>query len=66
MFCIASAKLRTLRLVLFCKSFIGIRNNSGPKTEPCGTPTSIFSLVDSYPPKLTNCFLSSRYELDMI
>ena len=34
----SSAKLRTLRSVLFCRSFICIKNNNGPNTEPCGTP----------------------------
>ena len=27
-----------LFLIETCKSLIKIRNNSGPKTEPCGTP----------------------------
>ena len=42
----------------FCRSFIYTKNNSGPNTESCGTSTSIPSQSDSYPPKLTNSFLS--------
>ena len=38
-------------------------NNNGLNTELCGTVTSTFSQVDSYPQKLTNCFLPSRYEI---
>ena len=33
-----------------------------PNTEPCGTPTSTPSQSDSCPPKLTNCFLSVKYD----
>ena len=31
------------------KSLIKIRNNSGPKTDPCGTPALSFSLLDDCP-----------------
>ena len=55
---VSSAKFITFKFVLFCKSFMCMRNKRGPRTEPCGTPTSIFSRVDSYPQKLTYCSLS--------
>ena len=40
-----------------------IRNIRGPSTEPCSTPMSIFSYVDSYPLKFTYCSLSAKYDL---
>ena len=57
-----SAKFRTFKLVMFCKSLIYIKNNKGPKTEHCGTPTSIFSQFDWYSLKLTNWVLSVEYD----
>ena len=57
---VSSAKLRILKLLLFCKSLINIKNNKGPMTEPYGIPTQ----VHSYPSKLTNCFLSPTYDFN--
>ena len=57
---VSSAKLGTLKLVLFCKSLINITNNKGPMTEPYGIPAQ----VHSYPSKLTNCFLSPTYNFN--
>ena len=42
-----------------------IKNNKGPKMKPCGTSTSIFSLVAAYPSKLTNC-LPVSFHLSII
>ena len=51
--------MRTPRLIKFCKLYIRIRNNNDYNIKICNTPTSLFSQVDSYPLKLTNCFLST-------
>ena len=41
-------------------SFIKIRKNRGPKTEPCGTPAVIGSSSDLFPFKITSCDLFSK------
>ena len=59
---ISLAKLSTLRLELFCKLFVCIRNNNGLNTEPVVPQFHFFSQFESYHPKQTNCFLPSTYE----
>ena len=55
----SSAKFKTPKPVLFYKSFTHIKNSKSSRIEPCGTPMSIFSQVDTYPPKLTKYFFPS-------
>ena len=38
------------------KSFIYIKNNKGPKTEPCGTPARILVHFDVRPMSRTRCW----------
>ena len=52
---VSSAKERTLRDVDRDKSLIYIRNKSGPKIEPCGTPTEIDDVLDLQPFISVNC-----------
>jgi hypothetical protein len=44
----------------FGKSFIKIRNNNGPKIEPCGTPQLIFTIEELNELMDTYCFLLLR------
>ena len=39
------------------KSFIYIKNSSGPKMEPCGTPVTIGNVLDAVSFNSTNCSL---------
>ena len=38
---VSSAKMRVMLSKLSAMSFIYIRKNNGPKTEPCGTPAVV-------------------------
>jgi len=40
-----------------------IRNNNGPRIEPCGTPDLISINSDLTFPTFTCCFLFDRYEV---
>ena len=45
---VSSAKrVKLLLLVILGKSFMYIKNNTGPKTETCGTPHLIGSILES-------------------
>jgi hypothetical protein len=47
-------------LLAFGKSFINIKNNKGPKIEPCGTP-QLISTVEEFDELMdTYCFLLLR------
>ena len=37
------------------KSFIHIKNSSGPKMEPCGSPVTICNVLDAVSFYSTNC-----------
>jgi len=39
------------------KSFIYIKNNRGPKDDPCDTPCVFVILVEQFPSMDTNCSL---------
>ena len=54
---ISSAKSRTFVVRPSERSFIYIKNNNGPRIDPCGTPDSI---LDSWPFETTLCFLSFK------
>ena len=49
---VLSAKFNTFRLVLFCRSFIYTKNNSGLNSEPCGSPTSTPKFQNFYTRKI--------------
>ena len=53
-----------LFLIETCKSFIKITNNSGPKTEPWGTPYMTFSEVEFASFILVYCFLLTKNDLN--
>ena len=58
---VSSAKWCTLlNFKTLFKSLIYVRRNSGPRTEPCGTPNSIKALSDASPLIVTCCFLLVR------
>ena len=42
------------------KLFIYIKNSSGPKMEPCGTPVTICNVLDAVSFSSTNCSLFAR------
>ena len=42
------------------KSFIHIKNGSGPKMEPCGSPVTICNVLDAVSFYSTNCSLFAR------
>ena len=42
------------------KSFIYIKNSSGPKMEPCGTPVTIDNVLDAVSFNSTNYSLFAR------
>ena len=39
------------------RSLIYIKNNNGPRMDPCGTPQTILPLDDVAPLYSTNCYL---------
>ena len=39
---VSSAKILHMEVILSGKSFIYIKNKSGPHSDPCGTPEFIF------------------------
>ena len=53
------------KLILFSNpsliSSINIRNNRGPRTDPCRTPASIVPYSEEWPFITTHCFLSVRW-----
>ena len=51
---VSSANNLTKREVASGRSLIKIRNNRGPKIEPCGTPKIIFNREEVLPLTLTN------------
>src|ERR1051325_11468272 len=60
---VSSANLETLHLRPLSKSFIYIRNKSGPSTEPCGTPLFTVSHDDLLPLSNTHCLLFFNHSL---
>ena len=44
------------------RSLMYIKNNNGPRTEPCGTQEVIFLISDDSPFIKTYCFLLIRYD----
>src|SRR5678816_117366 len=60
---VSSANLETLHLSPWSKSFIYMKNNSGPSTEPCGTPLFTISHDDLLPFSCTHCFLFRNHSL---
>jgi hypothetical protein len=57
---VSSAFSLTLLMRLSLKSFIKIKNNSGPSTEPCGTPLKTSSQDDTLSPSTSRCLRSDR------
>ena len=49
----------------FGKSLMQIRNKSGPKTDPWGTPQDMSHREEEWPFTETNCFRLLRYELNL-
>ena len=47
----------------FGRSFINIRNNNGPRTDPCGTPWLTEEEEEVIPSLTVIWFLSLRYDL---
>lgn len=43
-------------------SLIKIKNNRGPRLQPCGTPDGIPYMLDSCEPTGTYCFVSCKSE----
>src|ERR1700755_459724 len=60
---VSSANLETLHLRPLSKSFIYIRNKSGPSTEPCGTSLFTVSHNDLLPLSNTHCLLFFNHSL---
>ena len=55
---VLSAKCRALLcMAAQCRSFIKIINNSGPRTDRCGTPWEILLSSEFYPSNEVNCCL---------
>ena len=42
------------------KSFIYIKNSSGPKMKPCGTPVTIYNVLDAVSFNSANCSMFAR------
>jgi hypothetical protein len=62
---VSSAKCRTVEcLMQVWRSFIYIKNNRGPKTDPCGTPCLVYVDSDVIPLMETHCLLFVRYDLN--
>ena len=61
-----SSAYRLTKLPLFnctsATSFMYIKNNKGPSTDPCGTPDKTGVYGDSLPLRTKNCSLLKRYE----
>ena len=57
----ASACIMNLKKLLDSgKSFIYIKNTSGPKMDPCGTPVTIGNVLDAVSFNSTNCSMFAR------
>ena len=57
----SSAYIMNLKKLLDSgKSFIYIKNSSGPKMEPCGTPVTICNVLDAVSFNSTNYSLFAR------
>ena len=54
---VSSAKNLMLDLMSVSRSLIYIRNNSGPRTDPWGTPDSIVKKSEHERLRTTRCFL---------
>ena len=61
---VSSANINTKSFVHKGKSLINNRNNSGPRIEPCGTPSIISSIELDTPLICTNCLRPDRYDLN--
>ena len=46
-----------IRFYIFSRSLMHIRNNKGPRTEPCGTPDPILEYCELKLLRTTRCFL---------
>ena len=57
---VSSAKRIEKKFVAAGRSFINNKKRRGPKTDPWGTPHSIFFKVDLTPFNSTNCCLPKR------
>jgi len=60
---VSSANLSTLLQTDVSKSFINMRNRTGPKTEPCGTPLHTHSATKvhkSYTDRNITSFMHKR------
>ena len=57
---VSSANNSVKSSVAFGRSFIKIKNNRGPRTEPWGTPHFIVKFSEFIPLKVTNCSLSDK------
>ena len=57
---VSSAKILHMEVILSVKSFIHIKNKSGPNTDPCGTQEFIFLQSEVGPFKTTLCYLLLR------
>ena len=64
---VSSAKRQNLSFLQTAgKSLMKMRNNSGPKTEPCGTPHITSSTSDDAPFTSTYCFLLVKYDWNQL
>ena len=52
----------TVEVRPFCRSLMYVRNNSGPSTDPCGTPEVTGEEVDVAPSQMTVWILLVRKE----
>ena len=57
---VSAAKRRMLVPMFSVISFIKIRNNKGPITDPCGTPAWTWPISDVALPRTTRCFWSDK------
>ena len=59
---VSSVNFSTFRVILSSKSFIYIyiyiKDNTGPNTDPCGTPLKIDFQFETYSSTTTRCLLS--------
>ena len=60
---VSSANRKKFRVSeIFGRPLIYIKNNRGPRTEPCGTPQEMGYKSEDSPLKYTYCFLPLRYD----
>ena len=60
---VSLAKRRMSEVMLVLMSFIYMKNSSGPRTDPCGTPEVIGTALDVLPSSTTCCVLPVRKPL---